>query len=298
MPPNTFRIGYRNIFLTYAQSSFENGNLVAYLFEKLEPYDPVYIVVSKEFHKYPEGHELAGQENPDEPHHHALIQLKKKPSIRNARYFDYNGRHPSIEKAPKEINGNAVATLSDTRQYVIKDGVFVEEGEFDPNNAVLGRKRNNDAVYAEALACQTEEEFTEKLQSEAPRDFIIFNDKITSFAKRRFKPTIPAYQSERTIDDFILPAAVSDWYTSDFMVRGFHTRTLLLTLINPQYSIQDLNVPATSFSSVNPVTAKPNSLGVWDLISTQREPVVPIGEVNAEKSMPMPTTTWSSTTGL
>jgi len=210
MPQDNFRLGSKNIFLTYAQSDFNNEELCTFLVDKLEAsnYNPLYVVVSRELHE--DGN----------PHHHALIQLGKKPSIRNSAYFDYNGKHPNIQPAPKPN-----ATLTDTRNYVIKDGDFYEEGEFNP-----GRKRGRDGneAYAKALKATSKEEFTEIIESEAPRDAVIFADKISAFATKRFRNTIPEYSSGYSLDDFNLHPDISDWLSKDFMVSRLGVCSSLL----------------------------------------------------------------------
>lgn len=215
----TFRLQTKNFFLTYPDADFDNANLEAFITTKLERYLPTYVVVSKEFHKYPEGHELAGQEDLDRPHHHALILLEKKADIKNARYFDFHGKHCNIQSAPKPN-----ATLTDARNYVIKDGNFHEHGTFvDPKES---RKRNSDQAFAEALDAPTKEGFLEAIRTKAPRDYVIMHDKVTAFAAKHYAPSIPDFTTGYTVDDFNLPEAVTDWYSTYFMVRGFHTGTL------------------------------------------------------------------------
>lgn len=212
--PNPLRIGFRNIFLTYAQSNFDNGELLNFLKSKVEAYDCFYVVVSKELHE--DGN----------PHHHALIQLGKKPSIRNTRFFDFHGRHPSIEKAPKEINGNPVCTLEESRNYVIKDGNFSEDGTFNPDNAQRGKKRKADEVYAEALSKYeegaTREEVEEVIKTGAPRDYFTSSSQIDSRLNQLFSHNGPTYdESDFSVLQFQeVPDAVWEWYSKHQLVSS------------------------------------------------------------------------------
>lgn len=194
-----FRLQYKNIFLTYAQSDFENANLCAFLQECLEVFDPLYIVVSKELHA--DGN----------PHHHALIQLGKKPNIINEAYFDFHGRHPNIQRAPR-----AGATISQTRDYVIKDGDFHEEGEFQDK----GTKRNRDTVYAEALQAATKEEAEEIIKTGAPRDYFVAASQISSRLNSLFDNNeIGKTEAEFSLLQFQdIPEPVWSWYSNHVLV--------------------------------------------------------------------------------
>lgn len=225
-----FRLQTKNFFLTYPDADFDNQVLCDFLWNKLSSSDPAYIVVSREYHKYPQGHEQEGQEDLNRPHHHALIILGKKKDIKNARFFDFSGKHCNIQQAPREGS-----TLPQCRNYTIKDGLFYERGElpanFDDNGTGTGRKRNSDEAFQEALAEPTKEGFLEKIRTKAPRDYIIMHDKITSFAAKHYAPAIPDFTTGYTIDNFILPEALSDWYSTYFLVRASTLATFQNQLI-------------------------------------------------------------------
>lgn len=82
-----FRLRSKNFFLTYADADFDNTWLCDTIRLKVTKFNPIYIVVSREFHKYPENHEFAGQEDLNRPHHHVLIVLERELDIKNARKF-------------------------------------------------------------------------------------------------------------------------------------------------------------------------------------------------------------------
>jgi len=111
MPP--FRLNAKNFFLTYPQCPAAKDTLLAFL-SGLRP--STYVLVSSEQHA------------DGTPHLHALLCLVDKYNCRNERFFDFEseGRtfHPNLQ---------AVRNLNDVRTYVLKDGNFVEQGEYvDP----------------------------------------------------------------------------------------------------------------------------------------------------------------------
>lgn len=57
-----------------------------------------------------------------DPHLHAMICFGKKVDIRDPRYFDVESFHPKIE---------AVKNVAKTKNYVKKDGVFIEYGDIE-----------------------------------------------------------------------------------------------------------------------------------------------------------------------
>lgn len=204
--PN-FRVQYKNIFLTYPQSDLDNNVLADHLVDKLDSFQPLYVAVSKELHA--DGN----------PHHHVLIQLGLKPNIINPEYFDFDGRHPNIQKAPR-----AGATISQTRDYVIKDGNYVERGEF----VERGAKRNRDTVYAEALAAATKEEAEEIIKTGAPRDYFVAASQITSrlnsiYDNNEVRKTEAEYSMLQFQD---IPEPVWSWYSNHVLVSTSWAQSL------------------------------------------------------------------------
>ena len=193
--------------MTYPQSDLDNDVVADTLLDKVDSFDPLYIVVSRELHQ--DGN----------PHHHALIQLGKKPDITNAAYFDIddvNGvsRHPNIQKAPRPN-----ATLTDTRNYVIKDGEFVERGEWiEPSN-----KRKRDDVFAEALTARSRQEAEEIIKAGAPRDWFVAASQITGRLDAIYNNnTITLTEAERSVLTYPdLPDPVWTWYSQHILVSFF-----------------------------------------------------------------------------
>jgi len=208
-----FRVRASALFVTYPDADFDNQLLLDFLKDKFHRQSVNYIVVCREYHKYPEGHELEGQEDESRPHHHALIILQRRCDIKNSRFLDFNEKHPNIQPAPKPN-----ATLTDARTYIIKDGLFVEDGEFVDGKS--SKRKSQDDVYEEALNEATAEGFLSVLETKAPRDFVIMHDKITAMAAKRYKKDKPDFESRYSIEDFNLPTAITDWYAYNFMVSA------------------------------------------------------------------------------
>lgn len=222
---NGFRVQYKNIFLTYPQSDFVNQELLDFLLEKLSTLDPVYIVVCREYHKYPEGHELEGQEDETQPHHHVFIQLNKKPDITNSRLLDFQERHPKWEQAGKHKN----SSVDDCRNYTLKDGNFIEWG----NYKIAGSKRSKDAVYKEAMEMvkegRSKEEVRDHIAEHAARDFWVCSGNINARLDSLYTDTgLPYDESKYSVLQFQdVPDKIWKWYSRFSLVRGFHTRSAL-----------------------------------------------------------------------
>lgn len=102
-----FRLQGRNIFLTYPQCSEDPADLLDWLLIKC----PNAIKIRTCQEKHQDGN----------PHLHAIIKSSKKIDIKNANYFDYVGKHPSIEK---------VKDFRKAWNYIGKEGtdcIFEEE---------------------------------------------------------------------------------------------------------------------------------------------------------------------------
>lgn len=98
-----FRIQGRNFLLTWPQSSFNIDDCLVFLRNKSN--NITRVIVCSETHAT------------ETLHRHAFVQYSRRTDIRNARFFDFDGRHPRIE-----IANNIPATIN----YVKKDGIFVE----------------------------------------------------------------------------------------------------------------------------------------------------------------------------
>lgn len=186
-----FRLNAKNLFLTYPQCDLPLETIRDTLLESLTTFDPSYLVVSSESHE-------DGQ-----LHRHVFIALAKKSDIRNANALDINGFHGNYQTARNPSN---------SRNYVIKDGHFIEWGVW------AGGKRKRDEIFSEALAQPTREEAEEILRTNAPRDYAMGFGNISKCLDKVYTKSPAPFQSRFELTDFDLPATFTDWFTSDFLV--------------------------------------------------------------------------------
>lgn len=110
-----FRLKARHIFLTYPRSDFQHIELYAFL-KSIAPID--HCIVATELH------------SDGEQHLHAAVSYTRPIETRSQTRFDYEGRHPNIQKAR---SWHAVCA------YVKKDGdysLFDGEGQIADTDAL------------------------------------------------------------------------------------------------------------------------------------------------------------------
>lgn len=100
-----FRLNCKGFFLTYAQCPLDKEEVLEHLKTKRKGLKEA--VVCRELHE-------DGQ-----PHLHAYLYYETPFDCRNARFFDIEGYHPSIESAK---------SLKAVKAYIKKDGDIVEFG--------------------------------------------------------------------------------------------------------------------------------------------------------------------------
>lgn len=186
-----FRLNAKNLFLTYPQCDLELEVIRDTLLEALTTFEPSYLVVSSEAHE-------DGQ-----LHRHVFIALAKKSDIRNANALDINGFHGNYQTARQPNN---------SRNYVIKDGQFIEWGVW------AGGKRKRDEIFAEALSKATREEAEEVLRTEAPRDYVMGYGNVSKCFDKMYAKVSPTFVPDYEFSDFNVPADFWSWFNSSFMV--------------------------------------------------------------------------------
>lgn len=138
-------------------------------------------------------------------HYHCFIRAATKFNIRNNRHFDvdYNGTvyHPNCQVAKKPI---------DAFNYVSKDGDYFDHG--DPRPA-----QHKSDPWTDVLGAETKEAFLDTVADIAPRDFVLYHDKIQSFADSRYKRVLPPYDSP--FQDFAVPAPIQRWVDENIQVN-------------------------------------------------------------------------------
>lgn len=214
-----FRLQAKNLFLTYPQCDLELEVIRDTLLEVLTTFEPSYLVVSSEAHE-------DGQ-----LHRHVFIALAKKSDIRNANALDINGFHGNYQTARQPTN---------SRNYVIKDGQFIEWGVW------ASGKRKRDEIFSEAFSKPTREEAEEVLRTEAPRDYAMGFGNVSKCLDKMYAKMPDPYVSEFELSDFNLPADFWDWYSANLMVSSASTAGVAL------YIFSTLESPTGGLASAPP----------------------------------------------
>jgi len=175
--PGDFRIASKKFLLTYAQCPLDKHVVLHALVTLLNRYTP-HIRIARELH------------DDGQPHLHAFIALESKLNKRGngaERFFDIsiagNTYHPNIESNIR----NPQAAFD----YVSKDGDTLDHGEPESH---IGSKTTSKELWQAALKATTKAEYIEAVQAASARDFIIFNDKVESFAEKKFAPPQPLFE--------------------------------------------------------------------------------------------------------
>ncbi|CAL5434233.1 unnamed protein product [Camellia sinensis] len=141
-------------------------------------YQPYYILVARELHE--DGN----------PHLHAMVQCTKKIQTSNPRFFDLtgtNGRiyHPNIKK---------LYSPTASRQYIQKEGEFVEWGEFSAKGK--SPSKNRDELWRGILGeAETEEQFFALCKERCPTDYVTKYPQLKTFSRDHYKRERPPYTS-------------------------------------------------------------------------------------------------------
>lgn len=187
----SFRINAKNIFLTYPQSTtVPHGYLHQTLCD---------LPREKNVFSCREVHSEGGE------HHHALLTYTDKFNLRNERYYDieYAGRifHPKIE---------AARDVGDCNRYIAKDGNTLG----DPVATTSERRKN---VYHDLLADATSAaHFMQLAEERDAKNFVLHNDRLESFAAKRWGKWAEAEEPEFRNDSFAnVPQAMKDWVTTE-----------------------------------------------------------------------------------
>nr|CRI68215.1 Replication protein [Pepper golden mosaic virus] len=180
LPPKSFRLQCKNIFLTYPQCDIPKDEALEMLRSlKWSVVKPMYIRVSREEHS--DGF----------PHLHCLIQLSGKCNIKDARFFDITHPRRSAQFHP---NVQAAKDSNAVKNYVTKDGEYCEYGQYKVSG---GTKHYKDDVYYNAVNAASAEEALDIIKEGDPKPFIVSYHNIKANIERIFTtppmPWIPPY---------------------------------------------------------------------------------------------------------
>jgi len=200
----SFRCNAKNFFLTYPQSTNLNHE---YLHDHLTAFRGGAKVYSCR-----EAHEDGGF------HHHAIVSLPNKYNCKNERAFDlvYQGTtyHPKIE---------AVHDLRALNIYIAKDG----DTKGEPIQTAADRSKD---LYGDLARCGNTREFMEMAEARDPKNFILNNDRLESFARKRWGIWEEPRPAEFERDTFSnVPDSLTTWVNEE--LNGNKPRPKCLILV-------------------------------------------------------------------
>lgn len=295
---HSFRLCCKNIFLTFSQCPINLGVMLDFLWTLVLQNSPKYIVVASELHQ------------DGKQHLHAIIQLDRKLNTVNQRLFDYTGTDPTLEQAEEAPDGTQLPQQTwhpsfeplrhptKGREYVIKDGTFVERGTFNPKGKSPS-KLNQNALWSKILTdAESREDFIRLVRERSPGDFVLRWPAIDKFARDNYRVEVQPYTSPFSVYQR-LPAQLKKWaddnilfvskhYVDHYLCKtcadhahtsNYHLKESLLNYEPvPDYSSssplrsQEVDQPDPSLytSSDAQERARLLGLGVWDDISFSR----------------------------
>nr|QFU95484.1 RepA [Chickpea chlorotic dwarf virus] len=184
----SFRFQSKYVFLTYPKCSSQRDDLLEFLWEKLTPFLIYFIAVATELHQ------------DGSTHYHALIQLDKKPWIRDPSFFDFEGNHPNIQPA------------RDSKQvldYISKDGDIKTRGDFK-NHKVSPRK--SDARWRTIIQTATsKEEYLDMIKEEFPHEWATKLQWLEYSANKLFPPQPEPYVSPFSSSELRCHEDLANW---------------------------------------------------------------------------------------
>nr|AFO38352.1 Rep A [Chickpea chlorotic dwarf virus] len=182
-----FRFQSKYVFLTYPKCSSQRDDLFEFLWEKLTPFLIFFLGVAIELHQ------------DGTTHCHALIQLDKKPWIRDPSFFDFEGNHPNIQPAR-----NSKQVL----EYISKDGDIKTRGDFRDHKV---SPRKSDARWRTIIQTATsKEEYLDMIMEEFPHEWAT-KLWLEYSANKLFPPQPEAYVSPFTESDLRCHEDLAQW---------------------------------------------------------------------------------------
>ncbi|QKQ15097.1 Rep [Trichosanthes kirilowii geminiviridae] len=183
---SSFRLHARNFFLTYPNCGDKSG---CFNFLKNKFSDSLsFLLVAKETHES------------GEPHLHAVVSLTRKWDCRNPRALDFNDFHGDY-KAARDLTASVT--------YCKKD---------DPEPLVYGEEPGSTKrKWQVARRAETFDSFMDAVADADYKSFVVFHDKIESFARKKFKSDPIVYTDP--FPESWLPNTVMDSWAIDNIVN-------------------------------------------------------------------------------
>nr|AGT45312.1 RepA [Chickpea chlorotic dwarf virus] len=274
-----FRFQSKYVFLTYPKCSSQRDALLEFLWEKLTPFLIYFIGVATELHQ------------DGTTHYHALIQLDKRPHIRDPSFFDFEGNHPNIQPAR-----NSKQVLD----YISKDGDIKTRGDFRDHKISPSK---SDARWRTIIqTATTKEEYLDMIKEEFPHEWATKLQWLEYSANKLFPPQPEPYVSPFTESDLRCHEDLAAWRDKHLYHVSIDAYTYIHTVSYEQAEsdldwMADLTRTMEGLGSDTPVSTsadqiipvRPPGLEVSDDTTTGMVPSI------SQPTMTMPPTTSSTT---
>lgn len=207
MPPTSqkqFRFQSKYVFLTYPKCTTTAETLLPYLWDKLTPYLIFFIAIATELHQ------------DGTPHLHCLIQLNKKPHIRDPHFFDHEENHPNIQPARDSKH---------VLDYISKDGQIITRGEFKHHK--VSPKKIDDRWRDIMDTAQTKEEYLDLIRSNFPHEWATKLHWLEYSAEKLFPTIQQPYQSPFNEVHFHCHEQIQEWLNTDLYTVSLDSYKLI-----------------------------------------------------------------------
>lgn len=176
--PRQFRIQAKFYSLTYPKCPIEPMWAKQFLLNRFKT-QIQYVCVAKELHQ------------DGEPHLHALLQFKRRHDVQNQDHFDiiiptlptqYDRFHPNIQKTKFPL---------EWKEYIQKDGEFLEEGELIVPKQNQQKESENWKILLET--CKSSEEFLTAVRKQFPKTYCLHLQRLEYVAQKEWPVKPPPY---------------------------------------------------------------------------------------------------------
>nr|APD29091.1 Rep-associated protein [Sugarcane chlorotic streak virus]APD29096.1 Rep-associated protein [Sugarcane chlorotic streak virus] len=223
-PSRRFKHRNVNTFLTYPHCNLEPEAVGLELWSLIAPWNPAYILVSRETHE------------DGDWHLHALAQSVKPVYTSNQRFFDISGFHPNIQSAKSSDK---------VREYILKNPVNTwEKGTFIPRKKTfLGAstepkqpKPSKDDIVRDIIEHSTsKQEYLSMLQKALPYEWATKLQYFEYSANKLFPETHEIYTSPHppSQPDLLNMTSIEDWLNTNLYQNSTATRKQSLYILGP-----------------------------------------------------------------
>ena len=135
-------------------------------------------------------------------HYHIYLGFDKIVTVNSATAFDYFGTHGDIKSVRR--------TPHKVFDYVGKDGdIRLEHGE--PPADARSRERDDSNKWADIISCDTKESFLSAVRQQAPRDWLLSNQRILEYANLYYPEEKPEYEAPSITVERERYPEISEW---------------------------------------------------------------------------------------